>query len=238
MHLGESEMRYQVYLEDGIEGKTLAWVLAYPGCYNYGATVDEALAGLPAAINDYWAWRASHGDLVTPEAQEVEIEVVETFTVTYDGDYEINAFFTPDRHSPSEEEIEEAFRLLTYSRADLLALIADLPDEAWEWRPEEGCWSIRRILRHIGDAEAWYISRLGVDPGDHEMAGEVARLTSIRRMAMEQIRVFPPEKRAELYSPQGELWTLRKILRRFIWHERDHLQQIANLVAQWSTRKP
>lgn len=25
-------MRYQVYLEDGIEGKALAWVLAYPGC--------------------------------------------------------------------------------------------------------------------------------------------------------------------------------------------------------------
>jgi len=32
-------MRYQVYLEDGIEGRALAWVLAYPGCYNYGATV-------------------------------------------------------------------------------------------------------------------------------------------------------------------------------------------------------
>lgn len=231
-------MHYQVYLEDGIEGRALAWVLAYPGCYNYGATVDEALAGLPAAIIDYWAWRASHGDLVTPEAQEIEIEVVETFTVTYDGDYEINAFFTPDGQSPSEEEIEEVLRLLAYSRADLLALIADLPNATLDWQPDQESWSIRRILRHIGDAEAWYISRLGIAPGDHEMESEIARLASIRRMAMERIRAFPPGKRAQVYAPQGELWTLRKVLRRFIWHERDHLQQIANLLAQWSARKP
>ncbi len=199
-------MRYQVYLEDGIEGRALAWILAYPGCYNYGATVEEALASLPAAITDYWAWRASHGDLVTPEAQEVEIE--------------------------------EALRLLDYSRVDLLALIADLPNKALDWQPNEESWSLRRILRHIGDAEAWYISRLGIDPGDHEMKGEVARLASIRRMARERIRAFPPHKRAQVYAPQGELWTLRKVLRRFIWHERDHLQQIANLLAEWSARKP
>lgn len=198
-------MRYQVYLEDGVEGKALAWILAHPGCYNYGGTTEEALAGLPAAITDYWAWRASHGDRVTPEAQEAEIEVAETFTVTYDGDYEINAFFTPDGQPSSEEEIEEVLRLLDYSRADLLALLADLPKEALDWNPDEETWSIRRILRHIGDAEAWYISRLGIDPGDHEMKDEFVRLASIRRIALKEIRAFPSHKRAQLYTLHGEL---------------------------------
>lgn len=237
MRPGRRELRYQVYLEDGIEGRALAWVLAHPGCYNYGTTIEEALAGLPAAIRDYWAWRASHSDLVAPEAQEMEIEVAETFAVTYDGDYEINAFFAPDGQPPSEEEMEEVLRLLTYSRADLLALLTGLPNEALDWKPDEEAWPIRRILRHIGDAEAWYISRLGIDPGDHGMEDEVARLASIRRRALKEIRAFPPNKRAQLYTLHGELWSLRKVLRRFIWHERDHLQQMANLLAQWSARK-
>lgn len=30
---------------------------------------------------------------------------------------------------------------------------------------------------------------------------------------------------------QGEGWTARKLVRRTLWHERDHLKQIAHLVA-------
>ena len=51
---------YRVGLENGIEGRSLAWVLGHPGCFSYGADGEEALGRIPEAIQDYRNWIAGH----------------------------------------------------------------------------------------------------------------------------------------------------------------------------------
>jgi uncharacterized damage-inducible protein DinB len=49
-------------------------------------------------------------------------------------------------------EISKLENRLSVSRARLLASVADLDEPAWEWRPEDGRWSIRLTLAHVGIA--------------------------------------------------------------------------------------
>ncbi len=49
---------------------------------------------------------------------------------------------------------------MEHSRADLLALAGSVPPEILDWQPHAQSFSIRRLLRHIGNAEEWYVSRV------------------------------------------------------------------------------
>lgn len=46
---------------------------------------------------------------------------------------------------------------LTASRAKLLATVEGLDEMAWEWRPEDGRWSIRLTLAHLGAAQRGHL---------------------------------------------------------------------------------
>jgi hypothetical protein len=39
----------------------LAWVLAHPDCFAYGADGEAVLVNLPQASHDYGNWIAAHG---------------------------------------------------------------------------------------------------------------------------------------------------------------------------------
>ena len=39
------------------------------------------------------------------------------------------------------------------ARTRLLATVEDLDAAAWEWRPEDGRWSVRLVLAHVGSAQ-------------------------------------------------------------------------------------
>jgi hypothetical protein len=83
-------IRYCVGLENGIEGRSLAWMLEHPGCFVPGANEEEALAKVPQAIQAYGDWTARHaGEPWLPEGR-VEFEVVETWTVYHiDRSFEV-----------------------------------------------------------------------------------------------------------------------------------------------------
>lgn len=52
---------YRVGLENGVEGRSLAWVLGHPGCFAYGADGEAALAEVSQAIQAYGDWIAERG---------------------------------------------------------------------------------------------------------------------------------------------------------------------------------
>lgn len=65
-------MRYKVTLESSEEGYAV-WVPGLPGCHSQGATKEEALENIAAAIREYQEVAA---DLArTSSGQEAEVEV-------------------------------------------------------------------------------------------------------------------------------------------------------------------
>lgn len=61
----------------------------------------------------------------------------------------------------------------------------------------------------------------------------IDRLQLTRQAAIMRIKSYPKESRGKILTHQGERWTLRKALRRAVWHERDHLNQIDELLAAY-----
>lgn len=138
------------------------------------------------------------------------------------------------------------FRRASYSRADLLALVRNLSNERLDWKVERDTMSIHEILRHIGNAEEWYVSRL-VDPQTlpaewaHDESLPIFEFLELeRRTALDRLRRLTDRELAEVFYPKQwtdhpeEPWTARKALRRFLEHEREHISHIRQVLARAS----
>lgn len=230
-------MQVAVGIENNVEGRSLAWALDYPGCFGYGANGDAALAAMPAAWRRYATWIADHaGGAGWIEMTDVDFSAAETwevyaiseaFELTGDG-YEVNAWFLHDWKPLSEQDVARAMQMFAWSRADLLNAVSGLADEALSTEYVGERWSIAGILKHVGGAEWWYLDRLGLAfqqelvPKDPFM-----RLSAVRERLLEVLPSFIGLQ--QVVGVDGEFWSPRKLLRRAIWHERDHTQHIGKL---------
>ena len=234
--------RYPVYLEIA-DDLCLAHAPDLPGCTVRAPSRAEALARLPAAIHDHLAWRRRHGEPVPPADDPVEAEVAgesHGFGPFNPGD--AAALFPPDLAPVSPEEMEAHFRLMAHARADLLALVEGLSDELLDRQTDPDSWTIRRILRHVGNAEEWYVSRLVPPetlPPEWERDDELPVfefLAMERRTAVDRLcRLTVEELTAVVYPTRwtnhpDEPWTARKALRRAVEHEREHTGQIREIL--------
>ena len=228
--------KVQVYLEAGADGRAMAHVLHLPGCTAAAETREAALTAVPIAIQGYLTWLGTHGEDADGETGEIEVvEESHGFGPFDPGDRA--ALFGPDREPLAREELERLFRLMGYSRRDLLALIAGVPDGLLCEEYTTG-WSVERILRHIGGAEIWYVTRIDQDwhlPGYEEHRVRDTALDWLewtRQSAMRRLGELYPHERSQVFCPSrytdhpDELWTARKVFRRFLEHEREHTAQI------------
>lgn len=221
----------------------MAHVPSLPGCTVRAPSRDEALRRLPNAIRDYHTWLCRHGEPAPPEEEPIEIEVAGESTGFGPFDPgDAAALFPPDREPIAPEEMERNFRLMAHARADLLALVRDLPNDVLDWQPDPQSFSIRRLLRHIGNAEEWYVSRLVVPetlPPEWEHDEELPIFEFLemeRRTALARLRQLTEEEHSSVFYPSHwtehpeEPWTMRKVLRRFLEHEREHTAQVRKIL--------
>lgn len=231
-------MLFEVGLEIGSSEGSLAWVLNHSGCFAAGANGNEALANLPVAIKAYRAWLGKHDDRPSASAGEIEIRVVDTwvdyrvneaFERVEQGGYEVSAWFLHDWKPLTGAEITRARQLLEWSRADLLFTVEGLSQEALEVKQPGERWNIKGILRHVGGAEWWYLDRLGLAFPQREVPRDpFERLGVVRTHLLEQLPEL--EGSSQVVGVDAELWSPRKLLRRTLWHERDHTAHIRKLI--------
>jgi uncharacterized damage-inducible protein DinB/predicted RNase H-like HicB family nuclease len=231
--------RYPVYLEIARDGLTMAHVHDLPGCAVRASTPDEALRRAPEAVREYCTWLRRHGEPLPSEEELIDVEVAGESTGFGPFDPgDAAALFPPDREPITPEEMECLFRLMAYARSNLLAMVRDLPDDVLDWQPDSQSFSVRRLLRHIGNAEEWYVSRLVPPetlPPEWERDEDLpifGFLEMERRTAVARLRQLTQEERSGVFRPMHwtdhpeELWTARKALRRFLEHEREHTAQV------------
>ena len=242
-------IRYSVYLEIHPDGRTMAHILALPGCISRAAAREEALRRLPGAVREYHAWLRRHGEPALPLDEPFDLEISDESTGYGPFDPGNAAvLFPPDLAPVSADEVECFTRLMGHARADLLALVSDLPDEILDWQPDPQSLTLRRVLRHVGNAEEWYVSRIvpaeALPPAwEHDEALPIFEfLVMERRTAIERLAALSDAERSQLFYPQrwtdhpDEPWTAAKVLRRFLEHEREHTGQVREILAAWRER--
>ncbi|HMM40489.1 MAG TPA: DinB family protein [Thermomicrobiales bacterium] len=216
-------MRYEADLER-MEGRWIGYVRDLPGCFASAESRVTCVAALPEAVREDREWSG------LPMDAAVEVAVGESHLGwLLDEDYEVNAFFAADRPPLSAEDAERGLRLLDLARRDLLATVAPLSPEERQREVEDG-WSVERILGHVGGAEWWYLDRLDLaPPRDAAPDDALDRLAFSRRhLVAALLRLAGSDLVTE---PRMELWSPRKLLRRALWHERDHTVHIQRFAA-------
>jgi uncharacterized damage-inducible protein DinB len=178
--------------------------------------------------------------------EPITVEVMETVRGTcprHSGD--AAALFKPEKQTVTDEMIETAIRRMGYAREDLLELVRGLPDEVMDWKREERMRSIREILTHVARCDWWYVTRLtDEDPPASEQPGDVfLHLKQYRESAVKRLLGLPEKLRAGVYHPKKntkhpeEPWSARKVIRRYVEHEREHIDNIKQRLAEHKRRK-
>ena len=201
-----------------------AWALDLPGCFATGIDEAAALGALPAAIDRYLTIAVAAGAAAPPEPAGA-IEVVERFHGSWHGTYEVSSSFAADAEPVTERDVTFARAMLATARHRLLAAA----DRAPRWRAGER--TVGEVLHHVANAEWFYGSRLEVDPESVRSSGlgeepdPKRRLELVRAWALQRIAALPALGTLER-THRDERWTPRKVIRRYIYHELDHLWEL------------
>ncbi len=228
---------FQIGLENNTEGRSQVWVLGHPGCFAYGADGEAALQTVPQAIRDYRQWIATHtsdswlvGDDVTYRLEETWecFTINDAYELAPQG-YEVNAWFRHDWIPLSAVDIQRGLLLLRWGRDALLKTVSNLgADILTRTQPGER-WDIAGILKHIGGAEWWYQDRLGLGfPRQEVPEDPLQRLEKVRANLVKVLPGLAGSR--QVIGVSGEFWSPRKLLRRAVWHEYDHITHIKKLI--------
>ena len=251
----EAPVMFDVYLDVSRKSRrVMAHVLEPPGLGIRFEDRQSFEAGMSRAIYEHARWLAAHGWLqeAPGSPESVKWRLVEEQPI--EGDFESGddvGFYAADAVPLSREEIECYLAVARCAREELIALVRRLPAEAMEWRYDERSRTIRQILRHVANAELWYITRVIDDPNPNGMPPElealdrrmdesddpIELLIMVREGLERYFRSTPLEQLNRVTTPSWfcdittERWTGRKALRRTIEHEREHTRSILRTLA-------
>ena len=233
-------MPIRIGIENNIEGRTLAWALDYPGCFAYGEDKTDALIRLPENLLRHEIWIKNHTEHSWVNFEDLDLRVVEEYTtfglnenyerVPSGQGYEVNAWFIDDWRPLTQTEIDRALLIFRWQRDELLAGLSTIEQDILEMQRPGERWNIIGIAKHIANAELWYLHRLGLttlDKGNLEKDLE-PRLAQTAALIEANFPAF--EGKVEVRGIAGEIWSYRKLLRRTLWHQRDHIEHIKKLV--------
>lgn len=228
------------------EAGTILFAFAYPGACGWGPTAADARERLRDDLRSTLDWLAGHDlghflprDDGPVDVEHADIEVTERVRATGDPlQCDTEGFFEVDRRAYADADVTRTATLLAASRRDLLDAVAGRSARTLDRRLVEDRRTIREILDHVAVAEHWYATRvdLPVDVPDGWRGypeGTFERLAATRADVERALGVLPDvpaERRSATRDVDGERWSVRKVLRRLVWHERLHYRQLVRLL--------
>lgn len=237
----------EIWLHEGHDGEAGLHALCFEllGFTTWAPAEPELRAKLPGKLAEYRDWRARHG--VPAPADDRGFEVVGRLSGN-------EIVLPPDCEPAAPTEIELAIRLLACSRADLVAQLESGPEGALDWDPPYrrfASWAdwrtIRANLAHIANGETQYYTRnVGHEPeappaDPHGDWREFLPRTRAEAVAFLETLVSASDRvrlcRFDL-GYGGEVWTVRKALRRIVSHEIVHTKSIARIIRAYRDRPP
>ncbi|HEV2235104.1 MAG TPA: type II toxin-antitoxin system HicB family antitoxin [Ktedonobacterales bacterium] len=214
---------YDAYLEGAANGSWRARLLDLAGCWGDGATEQQALAAVSAAIPAYFAWLRAHDEYTPVVGGPFEVRPRESQPARAEQSQDIGAFFAPDAFPATDDELEWELALLGWAYDDLLAVAPRVRGEA----------AAERALDDALRTQAWLLAACdpalaaGLDAGGS--GDQVAAIATVARTVLQRLRAATPAQRVTVHASGGEQWSLRKTLRRSIELVRETTQTIARL---------
>ena len=127
------------------------------------------------------------------------------------------------------DEIEHALKVFSWQRDELLAGLSTLDPEILLRDHPGQRWNIIGIAKHVANAELWYLQRLELTETisqdlSPDFIPRLAQTSALINSAFSSFR-----DKVVVRGIDGEFWSYRKIVRRTLWHQRDHIEHIKQL---------
>ncbi len=190
----------------------------YPGAFTRGKTKEEALQKMPLEIKSYLIWK---GSKLIDSFEPTIIQEKESDLAICDAD--TNILFEDEKKPLTITEYQELKALALKSAKDFQKLYDAIPDK------NKSCLPVRKtfyglvprtaneMYEHTKNVNDYYFGEIGIDT-DHE-----GSITECRERGFALLESQPNFLKNIVHiGSYDEEWSLRKVLRRFIWHDRIH----------------
>lgn len=215
--------------------------LEEPGCIWLAPDREEAVSRAAQAISQFLTWLRTHGEpgACPTELKGTDVEVAAIQEVVKFGQSgSAVGLFDWDLQPTTDADIVTGVRRLGYARRELLETVAELPAGALDWRPPGNKRTVRENLVHVRNCHGFYLTRIlgwdGVkavlpEPWPEDL---FVSLNWVMARSVSALLDLPPSLRDGIFRADrpGEDWTARKMLRRFVEHEIEHLDVVRRTI--------
>lgn len=197
---------------------TLLYAGSLPGAYTRGESLEAALRKMDREAISYLRWTG------VPDPERVAVEIVQERVSSLEiRDADSDVLFESEKVPLSFEEYAQLKALALRSAEDFLALYEAVPDKTRSCLPVRQTFygqvprTAEEMYIHTKSVNSYYFGEIGVE-ADNE--GTIA---DCRRRGFAALEAMPDFLANHVVcGSYDEDWTLRKVLRRFIWHDRIH----------------
>lgn len=205
----------------------LGFISELPGAFIRGKTLGEALSKAEYEAIIYQKWSGKK-DILEYNAKVVQMH--ESNLMVEDADTEI--LLNVDKGKMEDFQFENYIKLARKSCLSALNMYSATKHKNWidEERIRKTFYgdvpkSVQEIFDHIDSVQYYYLSR--ICSNIKEITGFLER----REYCLKRIsKKFSNENNYNIYNIDNELWTIKKVLRRFIWHDRIHAKSIIKIL--------
>ncbi|MBD5466591.1 MAG: hypothetical protein HDR21_00370 [Lachnospiraceae bacterium] len=200
----------------------------FVGAFTRGATKEAAIQKMHSEIISYLKWK---GEMVPDSFDPVIIQEKESELTISDAD--TNVLFDKEKKPLRDSEYEELRALALKSARDFQALYDAIPDK------NKSCLPVRttfygqiprttfEMYEHTKNVNNYYFGEIGVE-ADHE-----GNIVECRKRGFALLESQPDFLNNKVYlGSYDEEWSLRKVLRRFIWHDRIHAKAMYRMAVK------
>lgn len=197
---------------------TMLYAVDYPGAFTRGESLETAVGKMPREITSYLKWCGG------PIDDNMKITIVQEKSSDLDiKDADSDVLFQREKEPLTKESYERLRDLALKSAKDFLALYESVPDKNAVTIAQRKTFygqvprSAEEMYRHTKNVNAYYFGEIEVPADNH---GDIF---TCRRRGFEALEAMPDFLQNRVVAGSyGEAWSLSKVLRRFLWHDRIH----------------
>ena len=207
---------------------TLLYAVDYIGAYTRGESLEIAKAKMPDEIASYFRWL---GEDTSDNVEVVIVEEKGSDLAIKDADSDV--LFESEKVPLTADEYEKLKALALKSAKVFLTLYNSIPDKSATVIAERKTFygqvprSADEMYEHTKNVNEYYFAEIAVD------ADNGGTIYECRKRGFEILEAKPDFlQNAVIEGSYGEDWSLRKVLRRFIWHDRIHAKAMYRMAVK------
>ena len=198
---------------------TSLYSIDFPGAYTRGKSLDIAINKMPDEIHSFFLWSEQPCN-----AKRFDVEISEEKISGLNiCDADTDAIFKCETLPMSVDEYLHLKNLVLKSAKDFLTLYKSIPDREISCLSERKTFygaiprTAKEMYEHTKNVNNYYFGEIGVECDND---GDILSCRKHGFDLLERQNDFL--KNLPTVGSYDEIWSLKKVLRRFIWHDRIH----------------